>query len=520
MSVLTPQTKNTKSVEKDFIFQNSNTYTLQNSFTLIYTQLLQAVINLISKDCMASEKVTDLAAKATVLTTDTYHVVDTADTSQDPAGSSYKITWATLKAAILGYFSAGTGITYSGGVISSDPTATQTFTNKTLTGPVINGGTITSATLTTPSFSAPVTVANGGTGAATQAAAAQAILPSMTSQSGNFLTTDGTNASWGTPSNIGATLLSTAVGPSLTTGQAVAFAPFQTDGGIKIDTSGTGTGNSVSLTIGANSNRGLVAFIEAGAAGATLNSASFNGAALTIVDTFNTNGNANIYSCYLNAPSTGTHNLTISLSTGSAVLTYYSIYNVAQTSQPEAHSGVTYTDTGASTTLNTISNGAMVFSALTAATGTGTGSFENHQTVNAVTAIHSYDSGPVFPGATTITLTHPTTAGNQQGTLMLSIAPASAVTYSVQLASAATPTLQQYFNLYTGFVGFAAANISAGATGNIATSGIASGFSGLTPGLQYFLSNTPGAISLSTGTNSRKVGIAISTTQLAINNNW
>jgi hypothetical protein len=50
MGILSPQLKSTKSIEKDFIFQNGKTYTLQNSFTLIYSQLLQAVINLISKD--------------------------------------------------------------------------------------------------------------------------------------------------------------------------------------------------------------------------------------------------------------------------------------------------------------------------------------------------------------------------------------------------------------------------------------------------------------------------------------
>lgn len=97
---------------------------------------------------MATKKVTDLAADTTPKLTDVYHVVDTTDTSQDPAGSSYKISWATLKAAILAFFSAGVGITFTGGVIASDPTATQTFTNKTLTSPVINTPTITSPALT------------------------------------------------------------------------------------------------------------------------------------------------------------------------------------------------------------------------------------------------------------------------------------------------------------------------------------------------------------------------------------
>jgi len=45
-----------------------------------------------------------------------------------------------------------------------------------------------------------VPVANGGTGAATANAALNALLPSQTGNSGEFLTTDGTNASWAAPS--------------------------------------------------------------------------------------------------------------------------------------------------------------------------------------------------------------------------------------------------------------------------------------------------------------------------------
>ncbi len=42
-------------------------------------------------------------------------------------------------------------------------------------------------------------IANGGTGANTQSGAANAILPTQTGQSGNFLTTNGSDVSWGSP---------------------------------------------------------------------------------------------------------------------------------------------------------------------------------------------------------------------------------------------------------------------------------------------------------------------------------
>jgi microcystin-dependent protein len=95
----------------------------------------------------ANKRVTELAVLSTPTNNDVLPIVDVLDSTQDPTGSLKQITWASLKTAILGLFSAGTGIIFAAGVISSDPTATQTFTNKTLTSPVINSPTITSAAL-------------------------------------------------------------------------------------------------------------------------------------------------------------------------------------------------------------------------------------------------------------------------------------------------------------------------------------------------------------------------------------
>ena len=68
----------------------------------------------------------------------------------------------------------------------------------------------------------------------------------------------------------------------------------------------------------------------------------------------------------------------------------------------------------------------------------------------------------------------------------------------------------------THYIGFAQAAISSVATGVIQVSGIWDGFSGLTPGAQYFLSDTPGAISTTAGTVSKKIGRALSATTLLI----
>ena len=70
----------------------------------------------------------------------------------------------------------------------------------------------------------------------------------------------------------------------------------------------------------------------------------------------------------------------------------------------------------------------------------------------------------------------------------------------------------------SGYIGFATAGISTSAQGVIQHTGVVTGFSGLTPGAQYYLSNTLGAISTSAGTVSRKIGRALSSTALLIVN--
>jgi hypothetical protein len=63
--------------------------------------------------------------------------------------------------------------------------ATQNANNVSIT-----GGSITGIT--------DLAIADGGTGASTATAAFNNLAPSQTGNSGKFLTTDGTNASWGT----------------------------------------------------------------------------------------------------------------------------------------------------------------------------------------------------------------------------------------------------------------------------------------------------------------------------------
>lgn len=73
---------------------------------------------------------------------------------------------------------------------------------------------------------------------------------------------------------------------------------------------------------------------------------------------------------------------------------------------------------------------------------------------------------------------------------------------------------------WAGFIGFADTTVASSSAVSIITSGVSTDFSGLTAGRQYYLSNTLGGVSLTAGSNSRKVGIAVSTTAMLITNSW
>ena len=70
---------------------------------------------------------------------------------------------------------------------------------------------------------------------------------------------------------------------------------------------------------------------------------------------------------------------------------------------------------------------------------------------------------------------------------------------------------------YNQAIGFSVAAATRGGTVDLNVIGMQT-LSGLTIGSEYYLSDTFGNISVSAGTNSKKVGKAYTTTQLLINN--
>lgn len=100
------------------------------------------------------------------------------------------------------------------------------------------------------------------------------------------------------------------------------------------------------------------------------------------------------------------------------------------------------------------------------------------------------------------------------GFLTLALKPATLPNYGLFAASSASTATE------TGFIGFTQTSVSSGSTVNVIINGIVTGFTTLTPDAQYYLNDTAGTIGTSPGSNTRKIGIALSTTTLLITNVW
>jgi len=182
---------------------------------------------------------------------------------------------AVTVAGTLAVANGGTGVTSSTGsgnnVLSTSPT---------LVTPIL--GTPTSVNLTNATFvpvnqaTGTLPIANGGTGQTTANTAFNALAPSQTSNSGKYLTTDGTNTSWATVSGTG-TVMSVAqsftggivsvAGSPITTSGTLALTVVGTSGGVPYFSSGTTWASSAALAANA-----LVIGGGAGVAPSTLGS--------------------------------------------------------------------------------------------------------------------------------------------------------------------------------------------------------------------------------------------------------
>lgn len=315
---------------------------------------------------------------------------------------------------------------------------------------------------------------------------------------------------------------------TLAVGDPVASFYYQSDNGIQFDakasTGGTTTTSggtvNLSLTVAANSNRTVVAFVECASSGGTTGvTATFDGVTMTNrLSNVNLQSSNNLYAWTLgNANSGASRNLAITFPNNAQQWGYwifvYSYYNTdtanidaASSSANASSASITPTNEGAlyvtlanSTTLsaNNLSN-----------TQSQTGSFS---------LITSWvgDSGTIVPK-----MPFSDTIGAANGLAWIGLKPATAPSYGYAAkTSASNATNSANKNKYDTFMGIVRAVTGGGVLGQTATiqtDGVVTGLSGLTPLTTYYLSNTSGTLSTTAGTNSKKVGIALTATTLLL----
>lgn len=300
-----------------------------------------------------------------------------------------------------------------------------------------------------------------------------------------------------------------AAAATLVNRNAVYIKPYQSDGGISYNSGGTGGMSQMnatyttSFTVAAGNNRMLVISVYCnntnGYGGSV--AITFDGVAMTQAVTGGSN--PKIWTFVLPAPSVGTKTLAITTSgfgnTLSWSFTCLAYNNVVQSTTLDATASA---GSGTSLSITTVANGCVVVGSVPGSITTGLPN--NRQSTSNV----SGDSGQLFPPQT-YTFTWPGSIATA-----VSLAPIIAPVFGIDKASASVAGTSNTL------VGFVLSAVSAGSNGTVRAVGIIDGLSGLVVGGTYYLANTAGAISLTPGTVTRKIGIAISATQLLITNVW
>jgi hypothetical protein len=150
-------------------------------------------------------------------------IKSTAGTLSYITGTSSQFIKADGSLDSNSYITGNQTITLSGNVTGSGTTtitttiAASAVTNAMLAGSIassklVGGDIATVGTITSGTWNGTsIAIANGGTGQTTANAAFNALAPLQTSNSGKYLTTDGTNTSWGTIASGGITIGTTAI---------------------------------------------------------------------------------------------------------------------------------------------------------------------------------------------------------------------------------------------------------------------------------------------------------------------
>lgn len=311
-------------------------------------------------------------------------------------------------------------------------------------------------------------------------------------------------------------------GGTISAYSAVTMSYYQSDGGITYDnkttnntsvSSGGGT-HTFSFTVGAGSNRALVVFVATGSSSGTnaTPTVTYGGVAMTAGSVQTQSTSQKLHSFYLLSPTSGSNSIVVTygvstntLYSSVAAMSYSNVSSV-ETSQGTTGSG----NLSSAYTVNTL--GTTIVSAASGNTGTATANcLTNSQSgaTNTYTTINSGDSGLAYSSGTV------TWNGTLYNLVLVGLLPYTSVSSTACVVASSASTLNGVNDdKYTKFVGFAKSSAVIGDTVSVITGGIVTGLSGLTKNTVYYLSNTSGLIATSAGSNTKKVGIALSGTVL------
>lgn len=312
---------------------------------------------------------------------------------------------------------------------------------------------------------------------------------------------------------------------ALTIGEVLTISPYaQADGGIKRDTEQGNFTQTFSVTIGNNSNRILIVdTIDGG--GGTISAVTAGGVAMSAIQTVGTSPGY-FKRWFLAAPTVGSINIVITGTSFYCAVTR-SFYNCSQSAPTQFSSGNSVSGgTVSPTALTPASNCSMILvtgfsGAMLGSSGTATIDTYSVNNITSISGAYCYASAwsgvKWVASSMTPLVTFASGSGTwSMGAIACVIEPATAPAAGLLKASAASGI--NGVGSLANWVGFSTGTFAIGAVNaRMYTMGSLPLFSGLTAGTPYYLSNTPGALSTSAGTTSKKIGVAISTTTLVTN---
>ena len=330
---------------------------------------------------------------------------------------------------------------------------------------------------------------------------------------------------------------------SITAGQPVSLYYSQSDGGIIYDNSSTFSGSGTttfsltkSFAVASHTNKALIVMLNfLGSSSQSISSITYAGQAMTLVDSSvqGTYGHG-VYMYILFAPANGTNNLVINgANTGGSSCQFsgvvYSYYNVSN-SGVDGHTVLQYPSSPSSMSLTPTNSGTLFLSFYNGTTtSSGSQSAGDNMKNNGQSVQIGFGSGQTMyllagDGGISMPKKAVTSVCTYGGNLtawsgcMLGLIPVTAPVLGVAPSSSASVTNSCNMNLYDGFIGFANSSVSSGSTVNVTMVGLMTGLSGLVYGMKYYLADSAGTIGIAAGTNSRKIGIAYSATEMLIVN--